>query len=248
MKRTLFVALGLTLMTPALFAADDKTKELTDAVEILRRVDAAAKAVNAVKYDATFKTKGGPAARAIEVEGTVILSGWQGGGAAKFRYEAKVKKPGSSEVTKISLGGDGETFFVIDHAAKKAYVDIDPAVSGTTGRPARNLATLEFVHSSPFSDELNGTKQELTGSKTIGGVDCYVVHVVYANAAQEAIWYFSKKDFLPRGREDIFIGSDGERTGRVKFLTNVVVDPKLDAGTFAFSLPEGYTKTDDFAP
>ena len=206
MKRTLCAALGLSLITPALFAADDDKKGLTDPVEILRKVDAAAKAVNSVKYNATFKTKNVPAPRAAEVEGTVMLTGWEGGGAAKFRYEAKVKKPGSSEVATISLGGDGETFFVIDHAAKMAYVDIDPAVSGTTGRPARNLATLEFVHPMPFSDELNGTKQELTGSKTIGGEDCYVVHVVYANTVQEAIWYFSKKDFLPRGREDIFIG------------------------------------------
>ena len=66
---------------------------------------------------------------------------------------------------------------------------------------------------------------ELKGSKTIGGEDCYEIHVTYAND-QQAIWHFSKKDFLPRARQDIFRnpGMNGPAS-QLKVLTDLVVDP-----------------------
>jgi outer membrane lipoprotein-sorting protein len=108
---------------------------------------------------------------------------------------------------------------------------------------------IEFLHETPFSDEINGKKQELKGSKKINGEDCYEVHVVYAaEQAPEAIWFFSKKDFLPRCRMDVGKTPDGRKYVQTKTLSNVVVDPKLDDKTFKLKLPDGYTKTDDFAP
>ena len=107
---------------------------------------------------------------------------------------------------------------------------------------------LEFVHPTPFSDEINADKKELTGSKKIGGEDCYEVHVVYAGGRAEAIWHFSKTDFLPRARHDIFTTPAGEKGGQQRILTDLVVDPKFDKDAFKLTLPKGYTKTDDFAP
>lgn len=247
MKRSILFVLGVCVASAA-NAQDKPGAELTDPVEILKKVDAASKAVKAVRYKVTFKGTGAAAAQLPEVEGAVIMAGWAGGAPEKLRIEAKVKRAGSSEVNEITVGSDGEEFYVIDHKAKKAYVDIDPEVIGRTGRPARFLQTLEFLHPTPFSDEINGDKKELKGSKKIGGEDCYEVHVVYAGGRGEAVWHFSKKDFLPRARHDLFNLPDGGKGGRQRILTDVVVDPKFDKDPFKFSLPKGYTKTDDFAP
>lgn len=250
MKRAVSTLLALCLVPLAAYSQDKgkPTGELTDPLEILKKVDAAAKAVKAVKYKATFKGTGNTASRAPEVEGTVTFVGWAGGRPEKYRIDAKVKRPGSSDVTELTVGGDGDEFYVIDHKNKKAYVDIDPAVIGTMGRPAFALLTTEYVHPTPFTDEINGDKQELKGSKKIGGEDCYEVHVIYAGGRGKAVWHFSKKDFLPRARLDLFTTPGGEKGGRQRILTDVVVDPKLDKDVFKFKLPEGYTKTDDFAP
>ena len=249
MKRASCFSLGLVLTFTAALATGADGQELTDPLEILKKVDAAAKAVKAVKYDATFKPLGASIAQGSEVEGSVVMSGWTGGGLEKFLFEVTVKNAGSSDEQKVTAGGNGEEFFVIDHKTKTAYVDIDPAVLGRIGGRARNLQTVEFLHPTPFNDEIVGQKQELTGSKKIGGEDCYEVHVVYVNNRQEAIWHFSKKDFLPRGRMDINKDESGTIVRQSqRFLTNLEVDPKLDDSLFKVKVPEGYTKTDDFAP
>lgn len=248
MKCSMCVTLGFVLATSAMAVEDKRSADLTDPVEILKRVDAAAKAVHSAKYTITVKGIRGSASTIPQTQGTVLLSGWAMGGVQKFLVDAKVTQAGSSQVNHITVGSDGDMFFVTDHAGKIAYEDIDPNVMGRTGRPAQGLLMAEFVHPTPFSDELNGQKQELTGSKVIGGVDCYEIHVVYANGTAEAIWHFSKKDFLPRARLDIFQTQAGEPGGRQRIVTNLVVDPPLQASDFKLSLPAGFKKTDDFAP
>ncbi len=106
---------------------------------------------------------------------------------------------------------------------------------------------IEFLFETPFTDEIKGKKQELKGSKEINGVDCYEVHVVYATD-QIATWCFSKKDFLPRRRVDEGKTRDGRAYRADKTIAKLIADPKLDKDAFKLKLPDGYTKTDDFAP
>ena len=102
---------------------------------------------------------------------------------------------------------------------------------------------MEFVTPEPFTDEINGKSQKITGSKVIDGEDCYEIHVIYAvEKAPEAVWYISKKDFLPRGRIDK-INIPNEVSGTIeKSLSNLKVDPKLDKETFKLKLPKDYKK------
>lgn len=232
----------------SVIAQEDKpaSKESSEAIEILKKVDAAAKAVKIAKYKATYKGTGG---RPVDtVEGTVVIKGWTGGSPEKFFADVTIKKPNASEPLHITIGGDGEEYYVTDHAAKKSYVDIDPMVLGSTGRPAQNLFTLEFVHPTPFSDEINAPKQELRGSKTIGGVDCYEIFVEYADGRTQAVWHFGKKDFLPRARLDIRKNPQGEEVRRQRIITDLVVDSAVSEDVFKFKLPKGFEKVDDFAP
>jgi hypothetical protein len=242
----------LSLLSIAAYAQEKDTRksgELTDPVAILKKVDAAAKAVKAVKYDVVVTATGAAKERVGKLTATIIAAGVTPTGPEKFVVEAKAAMPGSKETRKLSGGNDGDKFYVVDHAAKKAYEDFEPAVMGSAARIIMGGMMLEYLHPTPFSDEINGKSQKLTGSKEIGGVECYEIHVVYAaEQAPEATWYFSKKDFLPRCRIDAYTFPDGQKGTVEKTVTKLVVDPKLDEDTFKLKLPKGYTKTDDFAP
>ena len=248
MTRTMFLVLGLGMIPTATYALQTKADELTDPVEILKKADAAAKAVGSVKYKVSYKGTGSAGAQAPTIEGTVLMDGWFEIAPDKFLCEANVKQPGSSEVRTITVGSDTQTFYVIDHQAKVAYVDFVPRVFGSTGRTALNLQVAEFVHPTPFHDEINGRKQELRGSKKIGGEECYEVYVVYTNRLLQTTWYFSKKDFLPRGVIRRHPGPSGERLEEQWTLTDFVVDPEVGKDSFKFRLPAGYTKSNDPAP
>jgi outer membrane lipoprotein-sorting protein len=240
MKKLLSIAMVLGLAG----AATAEDGELKDATEILKKADAASKAVKSVKYNASAKARGDGPSQMPATDGTVTLL-WVGDDDAsnKFRIAGKGSMPNSAEPIEFDMGGDGETFFLIDPANKIAYEDIDPAVVGRAGRIGRTLVMREYTHPNPFSDELNGDKQELQGVVKVGDHDCYKIHVVYKNAAAEAIWYFSTKDFLPRRVERIF-GNGGSDF----IVTDLVVDPEITDDTFKLVLPEGFTKSDDFAP
>ena len=249
MKRTICLMLGLSITAVTAWAGDTKPGELTDPVEILKKVDAACKAVKAVKYDATGSATGAMARRVGSFEASLVLSGFLQNAPEKYKFDLKFTLTGAPEPIHISGGTDNDMFYVIHHKDKKAYEDIDPAVMGQAGRVIGQIMIGEYLYPEPFRDEINAKSQELKGSQVIGGEDCYEVHVVYqSEQAPEATWCFSKKDFLPRQRVDSYTFPSGEKGTRTRTVTKVVVDPKLPDGFFKLRLPEGYTKTDDFAP
>jgi len=233
---------------------DDKpAADLTDPVEILKKADAACKALKSIKYEVAREGEGDLAARVARLQAEVIQAGASPGGekaqAAKFVIDARYARPGQSEIQRVTAGSDAETFFVIEHAKKLAHEDIDPAVMGVTGSGLVRAMFIEFMHTAPFNDEIIGKSRELKGSKAIGGVDCYEVHVVYqADEAPAATWFFAKTDFLPRCRVDEYKLPDGTKGLLRKTITKLEADPKLPDDAFKLKLPEGYTKTDDFAP
>ncbi len=251
MKRVICLLLSLSFASVAVYAEDPKPGELTDPLEILKKVDAAAKAVTKIQYKSVAEI---PAAFANrfgfqKVEATYIVSGVVNGQPEKYFADLKITMPGSAGTRRVTAGSDNDMFYVVDHEGKKAYEDIDPAVVGPAGRALQAASMIEFTHPTPFSDEINATSRELRGSEKVGGEDCYVVHVIYANEqAPQATWSFSKKDFLPRKRIDVYPTPNGQTANQVKTVTNLVVDPKLSDDVFKLKLPDGYTKTDDFAP
>ncbi len=254
MKRVFALVLGISLLSAPLQAEEQKPDakkpgELTDPLEIVKKVDEAAKAVNSVKYDVVWEGLEAAAARTPKVEASVIASGLINANPEKYFVDAKISFPGATEPIRVTCGTDNDMFWVIHHRTKIAYEDIDPAVMGNVYRLLQRALMIEYIHPTPFTDEINGRSRELKGSKTIDGEDCYEVEVVYAvERAPQATWYFSKKDFLPRGRIDTFAPAGAPRQVWQKMVSNLVANPKLDDSVFKLKLPEGYTKTDDFAP
>jgi len=226
-------------------SADD----LTDVTEILRKADTAALKVKSATYDVTFDGIGAAEKRTGEFRGTYTIDGWAGLHPKRFHVKIKGTRPGSSKVHDIEAGSDGEMFFLVDHANKKAYEDTEYGVMGSAVRMVLAGLMAEFTHPTPFSSEINANEKELKGSKVVGGEDCYEIRVVYPGPRGQAVWCISKKDFLPRSRVDVFETPDGEKAGLRKVLTRLVVDPKLDDKSFKLNLlPKGYEKIDDFAP
>ncbi len=246
MNKMIGLTVGLSMIC-AYARADEKPAE-SEAVQILKKVDAAARAVKAVKYHVKGKGTGSIAARAGEIEATVIFTGLVGMAPEKYFCDARVKTPGSKEAKHITVGSDGEEYYLLDHTEKKAYVDIDPAVLGLMGRVPQSLIMIEFLHPTPFQDEIDGKAQKLLSTKTIDGVECYVIEVEYSMNDRKAVWSFGKKDYLPRERLDQFAMPDGSKAGQLKVITNLDVHPRIDDSIFKFKLPKGYTNIDDFAP
>ncbi len=248
MKRTMMATLALCIgLGTNVFAGD-----LTDPVEILKKVDAAAKAVKTVSYHARFGAEGAAAKQTPTMEGDVIFVAGEGDSMmpGKMCVDVKVKMPDSEEVRSIKVGSNGEDFYLIEHKDKTVYADMDPAVLGRGGQMAQALLMIEFIHPTPFSDEINAEKTELLGSVKIGDEDCYHIRVNYKNANnQVAEWYMSKKDFLPRRCDRISPMRDGNGTRHTHLiLTKLDANPKIDDKTFTLTKPEGYTLSDDFAP
>ena len=163
------------------------------------------------------------------------------------RCSLTTTQQGSDEPLELTGGGDGETFFLIDHLGKKAYEDFDPAVMGAGGNALNSITMAEFVHPAPFDDEINADTAELQGTEMVGGVECHKIHVIYSGGRGESTWFVSTEDFLPRRRIRYFTTPQGEGTLDIT-VTDLKVDPEVGPETFVMKLPEGYQKVDDFAP
>jgi outer membrane protein assembly factor BamB len=217
--------------------------ELT-AVEILRRLDAASKAVESVSYDSDLK--GSEAAESLGwAKISITATGYQDFLPGKFRMQGTALPQGAEEPIQFTAGSDGNSYYLLDPGTKTVHADLETGVFGPFAGAVFRSMVIEFHHPVPFDAEINGHSQELRGSQEIVGEDCYVVHVVYtAEPLREATWYISKKDFLPRARKDYFPMGEAGRGILLKTLSNVVVDPKVEPGFYDLKLPEGYKKSD----
>ncbi len=259
MKRLLCVTLGLWLVLPALAqdsepkqeesqAKPGKSEELKDPVEILKKADAATKNVKAARYKGAVEVSGFLKSQLPEVKGEVLLAG-NSDDLERFRVEMRGEMPGNGDKIDVILGSDGNEFYAIDRTAKKAHIDIDPAVMGRFA-PSQRAAVLltlvmrEFTHPRPFSDEINGDKQELKGFEKVGNEECYKIYVEYSGGLGKSNWYFSRKDFLPRRVDRLLSGPQGEGSYSTIVL-DLETEPKIEDDAFKPSVPEGYEKTDE---
>ena len=242
MKRVI----GLTAILCLVGAATAQDKLLKDPIEILKKADAATKAVKTVRYEATYKGTGAAAARAPQIKGKVLIGGETSVSIQKFLYEGEFKAADGDELVRGKVGSDGKKFFLIDAKNKTVKKGEASYVLGRIGSTLRRLGMLEFVHPTPFTDEINGDKAELRGVKPIGGEKCYEIYVQYAQNQGESVWFFSTRDFLPRRVDRLMSGNDGQSGATVLTLSKleVVNTPKADA--FALVVPDGF-ETDTLA-
>lgn len=252
MRRTMCLVAGLCFASVCAIADEvvTKTTGSSEGFEILKKAETALKEVKQVSYRAEFKATGWVAAFVPEVSGTALLGERSKWDLDRFRCEVKLQPRGSSEVIELTAGSDGDLFFLIDSKNKMAYEDMDPAVLGSQGRDIQRVLMREFTASDPFGDEIKPDLVELKGTESVGGEECYQIHIK-SDTPPEVVWFISKKDFLPRRVRRIHPNRrdpKGEPGTTELTVTNLVVNPKLNSNPFKLVVPTGFTKTNDFAP
>jgi outer membrane lipoprotein-sorting protein len=249
--KKLIVPIVLLLAASASLAGDEAAaEESPDPIEILKKVDAAIKAVEAVSYSAKSTPTGIAVNFVSPAEGSAVLVGWNDawGMPEKFWVHLKTTPPGSKEAVELTGGGNGDMFFLVDHTDKKAYEDMDPNVFGTSGNTLQAFGMREFVHNHPFDDEIGAETVEYQGVETVRGEECHKVYVEYGPGLGKSTWLFAKSDYLPRQRIRHFtIPEQGDGTLAIE-VTKLEINPELDPSVFRLDLPEGYEQIDDFAP
>lgn len=244
MKRALCALFVLSLALAV--RAEEPASADPEARALLDEAIAAANAVRSVRLSAEIMPTGAAVNFMPASEGTSVKVGWRRSLPAKFLSRVSTWKPGSDEKTELTGGGDGDTYFLIDHVTKKAYADMDPLVMGSGGYTLQTLGMNDFVSDTPFENEQKARELELEGEEEIDGEPCLKLRAVYGDG-QEAVWYFSKADKLPRKSVYFFSGAMGEGSYS-NTITKLEIDPEVDADLFTFQLPGGYEQIDDFAP
>ena len=246
----LFVSLASVATAQDTDAADATAEEPTrspEALSILEKADQAVKAVHSVRCRISSAPTGVATNFVQAAEGTSVMVGWNGRGPEKF-YANVETTDREGQPVQVTGGGNGDMYFLIDHTAKKAYEDMDPGVMGSSGRTLLGAGMLEFVHDAPFDDEIGAESVVLLEEQEVGGEPCYQIQVKYGRGNGESIWFFSKKDYLPRRRVRIFnIPEQGD--GKIEInVSKLEVNIEPDEDLFRMKLPEGYEQIDDFAP
>ncbi|MEL7060564.1 MAG: hypothetical protein AAGN46_11105 [Acidobacteriota bacterium] len=257
-SRSLRIPILLLLLTAVGFGAEAQSEPAAEAgeqrrdaaaLELLEKVDAKTKSVERVRYRGLTEATGAATQFMPErIEGQIVADGWAGNQPQRFFGTLTVPGTEDGSWKKVTGGGNGDMFFVVDHEDKKAYEDMDPGVIGSYGQYFGNFGMLEFLHPTPFSDELNADVVEMRGTQTIGGVECQEVYVEYSQNRGTSKWCFSTEDHLPRQRVRYIEAGLGNQGEIVITISELDVEPEITDATFRLDLPEGYEQIDDFAP
>jgi peroxiredoxin len=101
------------------------------------------------------------------------------------------------------------------------------------------IRMIEFVHPTPFQDEINAMTAVHEGRTTIDGVLCDVIYVEYQQEGQKARWYFGVEDHLPRQVERL--GEvDGRPGAAVLTLRNLEAGGAPSDALFTLAAPAGF--------
>jgi hypothetical protein len=243
------VLLGLSVTA---FGQDSAPKgsESPDPASVLRKSAEAIKNLKAVSYEAEYRAGGWVTKFVPNVTGKAVLGERSKWGIEKFRSEVKLTPPGSTDTLELIAGCDGDAYFLIDPKTQKAHQDIDPAVLGKHTRNVQRILLRVLVDPEAFSEELKTGKLEWRGVESVEGVDCDVIYVTQ-EGQPEQFWYIARKDSLPRRLRRLPVNANepnGEKGETDLTIRNVSVNPSSGADNFKLSVPEGFTRTEEFAP
>ena len=212
--------------------------------EIMQRADAAAKKVKGVQYSFRAQRIDVPDRVASKMSGKITMSGWKGSLPEKFRFEVETRPGGRDESARVIVGFDGSTFWALNMRDKKALSGPTIEAIGVYQLLVRFVPVTEFVLPEPFGDELRAQELEVLGETEVDGSPCFQVHVVYKNPGQEATWFISRDDYLPRRVDRRILDPEGATLTRRSEIAHLVTEPELKDEEFAFKLPEGFTLVD----
>ncbi len=219
----------------------------TDALEVLQKSAEAIKKVEMAKYKARYWGTGWVADMVPQVEGAVALGRPSAQDIPRFRTDIELTPPKSSERMKMLVGSDGDIYYLVNPKTKTIHADMDDAVMGSRQRGIQRVLMSELVATEPLAEEMKAEKLVVEADTDVGGEVCHRIRVRRADR-REVIWFISKRDWLPRRLDRLYKNKDGKLGTTQLELADLTVESKLDPSVFALTVPDGYRKTDEFAP
>ena len=255
MTRTISFMLGICLAAGTLAAQapqpaehpDKKVTQLKDPMEILKKAESALKKVRLARYKARTRGTSWIKAYVPIAEGEVMIGEPSEHDIERFRCTVKITPIGSEETIELTAGSDGDIYYMIDPQTKTVYADMDPAVMGSRARDPRPVLLRTLVSKEPLAEELKAKSIELKEDAEVEGEDCYQVQVTRPDS-RELIWFISKRDSLPRRVDGVYKNPKGEPGTTELVLWDLVTEPTFRLAPFELVVPEGFTRSDDFAP
>ncbi len=246
---TRLMVLTILAICPTLVLAEDPPKSpapSAEATEFAKKTADALLAAKVVIYKATYTPAGWVAKEVPTVEGTATVGDQSKHKIDAFMVNVKIRKTSSEDVVELSAGSDGNEYFLFDSKAKTCYKDLDPAVLGANGRNLQRILLRDFAAPEPLANVIKSGEIELRGDVKIGNEDCRELYMKHRDTGT-AVWAVSKKDFLPRKVTRIIKNEQGEATTEL-IINDLVVNPQFIKSPFELVCPEGFKRTDEFAP
>lgn len=231
--------LAMWLVAAAAARADEPA---IDVIALLHEVDAATRAVQCVSYTAESFGIGAMRNRLTPLRADMIVQ--QLPEEVYPQIRAAIVGPvdrRSGADDRSLLVSDGRKVTHVFETEQLYVTGVLPEAGQLLDALRERLLMAEFLHPSPFSDELEGDHLVYEGVRDVGGVDCHVVLVTYARSRARARWYFGVEDRLPH-RVDRIFNRGGGFAGRALQLTDLRVLPLAPPETFAIEPPAGYRR------
>ena len=241
-------ALVLVVFTIPCFASDPPKAEggSPDPKAIVQKAQDALRKTDIVSYRMQYTSTGWATEFVPNLDGEVTVGKQSPQKVERFVARVKLTPPKQTEAQDFTVGADGNVYYLVHAANKTVYEDLDPAVLGPYGRNLRRAVLPEFGDPEPFAEALKSGELTYEGAEKLGDEECHKVRIKLAQPP-ESIWWFSAKDGLPRQQRRILMREDKEGTTQIT-LSNVAAKPKPDKDPFKCVVPEGFTRTDEFAP
>lgn len=246
---TRFAVVMFLCAGPMLATAQELPKKdgpSAEAMEFAKKTADALVTAKVVTYKATYTPTGWVAKEVPTVEGTATVGDQSKQKVDVFVVNVKIRKAGSEDVAELSAGSDGNEYFLIDPKSKTCYKDLDPAVLGANTRNLQRIVLRDFGVPDPLAGVMKNGEIELRGEVKVGNEDCRELYMKSRDTGT-AVWAVSKKDFLPRKVTRLIKNEQGEASTELVF-SDLVVNPQFIRNPFEMICPEGYKKTDEFAP
>ncbi len=248
MTRTFGWVLLLAAASTVMADGSKKTEGVSrEAVEILKKSEAALKNVKLVSYTAGYRGTHWVESMVPKVEGIATIGKRSQWDIDPFSCEVTIAPSDSEETQTFAAGSNGDTYFLIDSKTKTVYEDMDPLVLGSNSRNIQRVLMHEFAMPDPFDDALKAGVVQLKGAAEVHGEACYVVYAK-GESSPAVSYYIAKKDYLPRRIVHTYKNPKGEEGTTELTISHLKINPSFVRDPFAVVVPKGYKKTDDFAP
>lgn len=247
MRWTLGLKIAVLTIGAAPLAVRGEEKAAATAREVLLKSREAIGKSREVRYEADYRATGYIQRWVKDVRGNVLVGEKAKHDVPRFRLESTLPGGEGEEPIRVTVGCDGNDYYLVDEKSKTVYADVDPAVLGSNARTFQRLILREFGDAEAFKEELKSESLSLGEAESVGGVDCHVV-IFKKDSPPDTWWWISKEDHLPRRVRRLYKDEQQGEGSTELTLMSLAANPTTKEESFRLRVPDGFKKTDEFAP